>query len=83
MIRPKASPIERRAGRARARSIYENVQRKFDAHLKGSIVAIEANSGEHFVGATVDEAAASARARHPDKPLHFFRVGSPSVYVWR
>jgi hypothetical protein len=83
MLHPKASPAERRAARARARSIYESIQPDLDARLEGAIVAIEVESGEHFVGPTIGEAAATARARHPGKPLHFFRVGFPSVYVWR
>jgi len=83
MLHPKASPDERRAARARARSIYEGIRRELDARLEGDIVAIEVESGEYFVGPTVGEAAAAARARHPGKPLHFFRLGFPSVYVWR
>jgi hypothetical protein len=79
MLHPKASPPERRAGR----SIYERIQRELDPRLKGDIVAVEAVSGEFFVGPTIGEAAAAARARHPDRPLHFFRLGFLSVYVWR
>lgn len=83
MLPAKPSPTQRRAGRARARSIYEKIERQLDARLKGGIVAIEVESGEYFVGPTVGEAAATVRTRHPEKPLHFFRVGFPSVYVWR
>jgi hypothetical protein len=40
-------------------------------------------SGEYFVGETVLEVAGKAHATHPGKVLHFFRLGFPSVYVWR
>jgi hypothetical protein len=29
------------------------------------------------------EAARKARAKHSDKAFHFFRIGFPTVYVWR
>jgi hypothetical protein len=45
-------------------------------------LAIEVESGEHFIGETVLEAARKARAKHPDKAFHFFRIGFPTVYVW-
>jgi hypothetical protein len=83
MLWRKASADERGSERARARSIYEKVQRELGASFKGQIVAVEPESGEYFVGPTIGEATAAARARHPSRPLHFFRVGFPSVYVWR
>ena len=77
------SPAERQSSRARAKTIYETIKGTLDPHYKGQIVAIEVESGEHFVGKTVLEAANNARVKHPDKQFHFFRLGSLAVYVWR
>jgi hypothetical protein len=77
------SPNDRRDSRARARAIYDRIKGKLEPSFKGRILAIEVESGEHFIGETVLEAARKARAKHPDKAFHFFRIGFPTVYVWR
>ena len=77
------SPTERHDLRARARTIYETIRGTLEPSLKGKIVAIEVESGEYFVGETVLDAATKARAKHPDKVFHFFRIGFSTVYVWR
>lgn len=77
------SPAEHQSSRARAKTIYETIKGALDPLYKGQIVAIEVESGEHFVGKTVLEAATQARVKHPHEQFHFFRLGSPAVYVWR
>jgi hypothetical protein len=77
------SPTERHTARARAKMVYETIQGKLGSHLKGNIVAIEAESGEYFIGETILDAASKARAKYPDRMFHFFRIGFPTVYVWR
>lgn len=79
----KLSPTERHDLRARARTIYEAIRDRLEPSLKGKIVAIEVESGEYFVRETVLDAANKARARHPEKVFHFFRIGFPTVYMWR
>ena len=68
---------------AQAKAIYESVKDSLPPTAKGKIVAIERESGDSFVGATVLEAAGKARAVHPGKTFHFFRIGFPTAYVWR
>jgi hypothetical protein len=63
--------------------MYDSIKGKLESSFKGKILAIEVESGEHFIGETVLEAARKARAKHPDKAFHFFRIGFPTVYVWR
>ncbi len=77
------SPTERHDLRARARAIYEAIRANLESSLKGKIVAIDVESGEYFVGDTILDAAKRARAKHPGKIFHFFRVGFSTVYVWR
>jgi len=83
MHHPQLSPSEHHNLRARAKAIYETIKGKLEPSLKGKIVAIEVESGEYFTGETVLDAAKKARAKHPDKVFHFFRIGFPTVYVWR
>ena len=52
-----------------------------DPSLKGKVIAIEVDSGEYFTGETILDAASKARAKHPGKGFHFFRVGFPYMYV--
>ena len=43
-------------------------------HL-GEFVAIEPESGDYFLGATLSEAMGAARRSHPDRLAHAMRVG--------
>lgn len=79
MPRQGLSPTERHDSRARSRAIYERIEATLEPSFKGNIVAIEVESGEHCIGETVLEAARKARAKHPDKAFHFFRIGFPTV----
>jgi hypothetical protein len=73
-----ASRSPRRAG-----TIYGRIKAQLKPSFKGNILAIAVESGEHFIGETVLEATRKARARHPTKVFQFFRIGFPTVYVWR
>jgi len=41
------------------------------------VVAIEPDSGDHFVGATLGKANDAARERYPDRWLYFRRLDDP------
>jgi hypothetical protein len=62
----------RAAFEAKGRARLEELQ----AQLEGQtgIVAIEPESGEHFVGATLGKADAAAFAKFPDKWVYFARL---------
>jgi hypothetical protein len=77
------SPTARHDSRAHARVIYDSIKGTLERSFKGKILAIEVESGEHCIGDTMLEAARKARAKHSDKAFHFFRIGFPTVYVWR
>ncbi len=42
-------------------------------------MAIEPESGEYFLGDTLDEAVRAARERHPSRLSHTVRVGHPAA----
>ncbi len=60
----------------RAKKIYNE---RLKAHLEvsdpDSFVAIEPDSGEYFLGATLSEAIGKSRQRYPDRLAHAIRVG--------
>lgn len=64
----------------RAKRIYtERLRATLEAHHRGRFVAIEPESGEHFLADTLDGAAQAARARHPARLSHTVRVGHPAA----
>jgi hypothetical protein len=81
MSQPYSSPQERHNSRAQAKAIYESLKDSLLPTAKGQIVAIEEESGDSFIGATVLEAAGKARVKYPGKTFHFFRIGFPTAYV--
>ena len=64
----------------RARRIYdERLRVALEAGDAGPFVAIEPESGDHFLADTLDEAVRAARTRHPYRPSHVVRVGHPAA----
>lgn len=56
--------------------IYEDRLRKdLEREHLHSFVAIEPESGDHFLGRTLSEAAAAAHTAHPDRRCGVLRVG--------
>jgi hypothetical protein len=64
----------------RAERIYaERLQRLLEpAHLH-EFVAIEPDSGDYYLGATLSEAVQAARLSHPDRLAFAMRVGHPTA----
>ena len=56
---------------------------ELEAELAGQdgVVAIEPESGEYFVGATLGKADAAAYARYPDKWVYFVRLDDPEAAI--
>jgi hypothetical protein len=64
----------------RAKRIYaDQLRPTLEAHHRGRFVAIEPESGEHFLADTLDGAVQAARARHPARLSHVVRVGHPAA----
>jgi len=60
----------------RAKRIYaEQLRAVLEANHAGRFVAIEPESGDHFVADTLDAAADAAQAAHPTRRSHVIRVG--------
>lgn len=64
----------------RAKQIYnERLKSQMEALYPDSFVAIEPDSGECFLGATLSEAIGKSRQKYPDRLAHAIRVGHPAA----
>ena len=60
----------------RAEEIYTTRLRGFlESELIDDFVAIEPESGDYFLGKTLNEATRAARLTHPDQLTHVMRIG--------
>jgi hypothetical protein len=60
----------------RARRVYdERLRAALEAGQAGRFVAVEPESGDHFVADTFDGAADAAQAAHPARRSHVMRIG--------
>jgi hypothetical protein len=65
----------------RAKHIYtEQLQPVLEPEHLDRFVAIEPESGEHFLGDTFDEAVRSARAKYPFRLSHTIRIGHRAAF---
>ena len=60
----------------KGKAVYDRLKDNLESAHEGEIVAIHPESGEHFLGKTLNEADEKAFAKHPDKWLYFVRIGS-------
>jgi len=49
----------------------------------GQFIAIEADSGDYFLGATAIEATRKAQAKHPGKIFFLGRIGYRTAYTFK
>ncbi len=60
----------------KAEALYEGrLQAMLEADHVDAFVAIEPESEEYFLGATINEAAKAANESYPNRPTHVVRVG--------
>ncbi len=64
---------------ARARARLAELQAALEG--QSGVVAIEPESGDYFVGATLGKANAAAFARYPDRWLYFARLDNPAAAI--
>jgi hypothetical protein len=64
---------------ARARARLEALLAEMEGQQ--GIIAIEPESGDYFVGATLGKADAVAFARYPDKWVYFARLDNPQAAI--
>ena len=67
----------------RSQRIYEErLKQNLEQTHRDYFVAIEPDSGDYFLGRTLSEASASARAVHPDRRTFVLRVGHSTTVTF-
>jgi len=69
----------RNAFEAKGKALLKELQPKLEG-LTG-VVAIEPESGDYFVGATLGKADAAAYAKYPDVWVYFVRLDNPEAAI--
>ncbi len=64
----------------KANDIFQKLNQRLSQKEKGKIVAIEAESGEYYLGRSELEAYSEAKKQHPKKQFVFKRIGFASTY---
>lgn len=64
----------------KANDIFEKINAKLSGKYKGKIIAIDAESGNYYIGDSELEAYEEARKQHPKRQFVFKRVGFSSTY---
>ncbi len=63
----------------KAAALFQELQPRLEGQQ--GIVAIEPESGDYFLGATLGKANAAAFARYPDRWLYFVRLDDPEAAI--
>ena len=64
-----------------AMEVYDRLAAELEPAHAGEIVAIDPESGEYFLGATLGKANDAAYQKHPDKWIYFVRIGTPQAAI--
>lgn len=65
----------------RAKEIYATrLQRDLEMRHMNRFVAIEPDSGDFFIGDTLDEAVQSARTKYPSRLSHTIKIGHQAAF---
>jgi hypothetical protein len=64
---------------AKAKALFEELKAKLES--QAGVVAIEPESGDYFVGATLGKADAAAYAKYPDEWVYFVRLDDPEAAI--
>jgi hypothetical protein len=73
------SPRRIRESAKTAKQLFEKIDPQLRAQHHGKFIAIDADSGEYFLGDTIVEADKHARAKHPGKVFYVGRIGYPAA----
>lgn len=71
MLSPAAEDVTQRA-----KAIYElRLKAQLEPTHRGWFLVIEPDSGDYYLGRSIEEASRAARQVHPDKLCHCLRIG--------
>ena len=79
--RPDVISPETRSVIERAKHLYATqLRNELEAEHMNQFVAIEPESGEHFLADTFDEAVKAARTKYPSRLSHTIRIGHSAAF---
>jgi len=78
----QALPNTREIAREGQRML-DSLQDKLDEEDHGKYIAIDVDSGEHFVGESAIDATNKAREKHPGKVFFLGRVGYRAAFSFK
>ena len=65
----------------RGEEIYQQkLKTKYEPEHVGKFLAIEIESGEEFLGESLEEVFEKAKVKFPARLFHFIKIGFPGVY---
>ena len=64
---------------AKGKEVFERIREELAG--ESGVVAIEPESGDYFVGATLGKANAAASQKYPDRWLYFVRLDNPEAAI--
>ena len=76
MVSPEVHSVIQRGQRIYEERLRTELEK---SHLNHYVV-IEPDSGDHYIGRTLGEATARARAAHPDQITYIMRVGHDAAF---
>lgn len=80
-MRPtKIEPVDIHQLSEEGKRIYEELKETLGPEHKGEYLAIEVESGDYFIGKTIEDVDQKVRKKYPDKVLHLVRIGYPGVF---
>ena len=68
---------------AQGESLYAQLRAKLEKEHRGEFVAIEVESGDYFLGKTLQEADKKARVKYPSSVFYVVRIGRRATWVRR
>jgi len=66
---------------AKGQEVFETIKEELDGREDAVVVAIEPESGDYFVGATLGEADRAAYEQYPDGWIYFVRVDNAEAAI--
>lgn len=61
-------------------ALINEIERRLIMKYRGMIVAIDLDSGDHFIGESVLDAYRKAIKKYPDRKFVFKKIGAPTTY---
>ncbi len=68
---------------ARGEALYAKISKQLEDKHPGAYVAIDVESGDYFLGETIQEADQQASAKYPERIFYIARIGREAVWVHR